>query len=117
MKKKPKRQQVNPSPSDMIVGIGWYTSPEWARMKATAVDPDVFEDSFSEWKAMAADNLELVRKANPNTVKVFIRADEFFTWCHLRALTNIAEARAEFVAEKLRATPPSLPSTSPGSGY
>ncbi|MBD8532712.1 MULTISPECIES: hypothetical protein [unclassified Massilia] len=115
MKKKPKGQQADPSPSDMVVGIGWYIEPEWARMKATAIDFDVFEDSFSEWESMASDNLKLVRKANPNTVKVFIRADEFFTWCHLRALTNIAETRAEFVAEKLRATTPSLPSISLGS--
>jgi hypothetical protein len=114
--KKRKRQQVNPSPSDTVVGIGWYTPPEWARVKTTATDADLLEATFPEWEAMATDSLVMVRKRYPNATKVFIAADEFLTWRHLRALPNDAKTRAEFVAEKLRATTPSLPSTSPGSG-
>jgi len=47
MKKKLKGQ-VDPSPSDTVVGIGWYTAPEWARVKTSAIDADLLEATFPE---------------------------------------------------------------------
>jgi hypothetical protein len=104
--KKRKLQKMFPPPSEVVPGVTWYSPSEWARVKATAIDPVRFENTFPEWESMANESFELVRERYPNAVKVFIVADEFFVWCHLRAQTNSADARAEFVAEKLRTTPP-----------
>lgn len=86
-----------------IVGICWYTQDDWARVKETATDPDVFESTFTEWEAMAEVNLSYVLKAYPNAQKVLIDADEFLAWCHLRRRPNNSDARAEFVSDKVRA--------------
>jgi hypothetical protein len=104
--KKRKLQQLFPRPSEVVLGVTWYSASEWARVKATAIDADLFEDSFSAWEAMATKSFVRIRKLYPNAVKVFIVADEFFAWCLQRARTNTSGARSEFVAEKLRTTPP-----------
>lgn len=97
-----RRQMQKTKQQDLVLGVCWYTPREWERMKATATDPDRFEDSFSEWEAMANENLTLIRTAYPNAVKVFVAADDFHAWCFLRGKANDSDARAEFVSETLR---------------
>ena len=43
------------------VAVGWYTPDEWDRVKAVAADPEVLENSFQEWEAMATDALRDLR--------------------------------------------------------
>lgn len=87
---------------DTVIGVGWYTPEDWERVKATATDPDLFEDSFSDWESMANESFVLVHMSYPNAMKVLVCADEFFAWCHIRGKMNNAHARAEFVSELLR---------------
>lgn len=85
--------------------VCWYTPDEWARVKAVAVDPAVFENSFQEWEAMATDALRDLRNAGVIPVKVLISADELQAWCFARGKPVRADARAEFVIEKARGGP------------
>ena len=90
--------------SDTVFGVVWYSQNDWMRIKATADDPDRFEETFADWIEMANENFELVQKRLPSACKVLIAADEFFLWCHLRGKHNNADGRSEFVAEKVRTT-------------
>lgn len=90
-----------PKPVPAVVGVCWYLAQEWALMKATATDSDLFENTFAEWEDMANREFAIVRMAYPNAMKVYIHAEEFFAWCHLRARMNNAESRSEFVSEKV----------------
>ncbi|ROZ76190.1 hypothetical protein EEB15_13630 [Ramlibacter sp. WS9] len=56
------------------VAVGWYTPDEWARVKAVATDPEVFEDPFQELEAMATDALRDLRNVGVVPVKVLISA-------------------------------------------
>ena len=91
----------------MVVGVSWYTESEWAKVKAFARDPEVFESSFPEWCTMAEDALREVAKAGINPVKVLVSAEELRQWCESKGKHNNASARAEFVSEKLRSENPS----------
>ena len=51
------------------VAVGWYTADEWARVKAVAADPEVLENSFQEWEAMATDALRDLRNVGVVPVK------------------------------------------------
>jgi hypothetical protein len=84
------------------VAVSWYTPDEWARVKAVAADPEVFESSFPEWEAMATDALRDLRNAGTDPVKVLISADELQAWCLAHGKPVRADARAEFVLEKVR---------------
>ena len=79
--------------------VVWYTEQEWARVKAAAQDPEVFENTYAEWMAMATDALADIRKAGVVPVKVNLVADELFAWCLAHGRPVNASARSEFVLE------------------
>ena len=85
-----------------VVGVTWYTEDSWARVKATATDPERFEETFTEWNSMAVDALANIKRAGMNAVKFFIFHDELQSWCQLHNKPNNAASRAEFVSERLR---------------
>ena len=86
----------------LVTGVAWYTSSEWARVKAAAVDPDRFEATFAEWEAMAEKALADLRKAGLLAQKCLVTAEELEKWCVTQGTRNDAAARARFVSEKLR---------------
>lgn len=88
--------------TEVIVGVCWYTPQDWARIKETATDSEIFENTFSEWEAMATKNIAVVRTAYPKATKVLVDADEFFAWCLVRGKGNNSETRSEFVSDKIR---------------
>jgi hypothetical protein len=101
-KPRPPRLHGSGNQQPLVTGVAWYTSSEWARVKATAVDPERFEVSFEEWVAMAEKALADIRKAGVAAQKCLIDADEFREWCVAKGVQNNAAARAEFVSEKVR---------------
>ena len=87
----------------MLAGITWYTEETWAQVKASASDPERFEDSFPEWEAMANSARKELQRSGVRAVEFQIIPQEFFAWCALKNKINNAESRAEFVSEKLSA--------------
>lgn len=85
----------------VMVGVTWYSENSWAQVKATAADPECFEETFSEWEAMAVTALREFLRSGVQAVKCHINPDEFFAWCSLGNKINNAAARAEFVSAKL----------------
>lgn len=87
----------------LVVGLTWYTEETWAQVKATASDPERFEESFAEWKAMAVSARRDLQRSGVLAIECQIDPQEFFVWCALHEQKNEAAARAEFVSEKMRA--------------
>lgn len=87
----------------LVIGVTWYTEETWAQVKAMAADPECFEESFSEWKAMAVAARRNFQRSGVLTLECQIVPDEFLAWCTLHNQENNAASRAEFVAEKLSA--------------
>lgn len=86
----------------MLVGITWYTAETWAQVKAAATDPERFEESFAEWEAVAVKARRDFQRSGVTAIEFQIIPQDFFAWCTLHCKENNAEARAEFVSEKLR---------------
>lgn len=87
----------------LMIGITWYTEDTWAQVKATATDPESFEDSFPAWKRMAVSTLREFLRSGVRAVECQIDPQEFFAWCTLNSQENNSGARAEFVSQKLSA--------------
>jgi hypothetical protein len=85
-----------------LIGLGWYSETEWARVKATAKDPERFEATFADWIRMTEETLATFRAGGANAVAVLIDADEFSSWCSANAKENDAAARAQFVSQKVQ---------------
>jgi hypothetical protein len=87
----------------MLIGLTWYTEETWALVKATATDPECFEESFPKWKAMAISSRREFLRSGVTAVECQIDPQEFFAWCTLNNRENNSTSRAEFVSEKLSA--------------
>jgi hypothetical protein len=85
----------------MLVGITWYTEESWAQVKALAVDPERFEDSFIAWEAIANTARRDLQRAGVRAVEFQIIPQQLFEWCATNNKENNAGSRAEFVSEKL----------------
>jgi len=88
----------------MIIGVTWYTGETWAQVKATATDPECFEQSFEEWKAMAVKARRELQRSGVRAIECRIVPQEFLDWCAQQGRENNSAARAEYVSEKLSAT-------------
>jgi len=87
----------------MVIGVTWYTEETWAQIKATATDPQCFEESFEQWKAMAVAARREFQRSGVRAVEFLIDPPDFSAWCAANDQENNATSRAEFVAEKLTA--------------
>ena len=86
----------------MLVGVGWYTEVDWAKVKASAVDAERFEASYAEWVEMAKQALADLRATGIAAEESYVKASELLAWCLAHNEPNDAAARTEFVAEQGR---------------
>ena len=96
------RLRAKKSARSTVLGVAWYTEEDWGKVKAVATDPERFEETYTEWSAMAIGAVKDLQKAGANAVKVFIKPSELLPWCLVHNKPNNAESRAEFVSERLR---------------
>ncbi len=99
----PQRLRAKKRTRTMLAGMTWYTAETWAEVKASASDPERFENSFLQWEAMAISAIRELQRAGVRAVKFQIVPEEFSAWCTLNNKVNEAASRAEFVSEQLTA--------------
>ncbi|MBS1145408.1 MAG: hypothetical protein H6R14_2814 [Proteobacteria bacterium] len=87
----------------MVIGLTWYTPETWAQVKARAVDPACFEESFDKWKAMAVAARRNFQRSGVMALEYQIVPEEFFAWCAKNGQANDSTARGEYVSERLSA--------------
>lgn len=87
----------------MIVALTWYTPETWAEMKAAALDPECFEDSFAKWEVAAKAARSNFVRSGVRAVEVQIVPAEFEAWCAESQQQNNSAGRSEFVSEVLSA--------------
>ena len=85
----------------MIVGLTWYNADTWLQVKATAIDPERFENSFPEWENMANKARRELQRSGARAIEFQVIPQEFFDWCVSNNKLNSAESRAEFVSDML----------------
>lgn len=90
------------APTKTVVGVGWYTEDDWAKVKATAVDAERFEDTYAEWVQMAERAFAELRAAGVAAERSYVKASELLAWCLAHSKRNDGAARAEFVSEQGR---------------
>ena len=88
----------------LIIAVTSYTDEEaWAQVKATAVDPECFEDSFVKWKAAALAARRQFLRSGVRALECMIVPEDFFAWCKANDCVNDAAARADFASVTLSA--------------
>lgn len=85
----------------LVIGLTWYTEETWAQVRASATDPECFEDTFEKWKAMAIAARREFQRSGVRALEYQIIPHEFADWCALHAQENNSTSRAEYVSEML----------------
>jgi hypothetical protein len=95
----------------IVVGITWYTSETFSRMKTVAADADGLDDTFEDWRKNVKRLVQQLEKEGHQVVKVPIDIDEWVAWCHANDQPLNGESRSSFVSQKTsemaEASPPS----------
>ena len=61
----------------VLAVVTWYVEETWTEVKASATDPECFENSFSEWEALAVSTRRELQRSGVRTVECLIDPKEF----------------------------------------
>lgn len=84
----------------LIIGVGWYEEEEWKKVKLSAVDPERFEATYSEWVEMAEQAFAKIRAVGRQVNKSYIKASDLMAWCLAHDKPNDASSRVQFVSQQ-----------------
>jgi hypothetical protein len=83
---------------DMRVGVAWFREAEWDRLRASAADPEVLEESYAEWLKVVERSVRTLKEAGVIAEKVEVRVAELEEWCRKEGRLMDSAARSEFAA-------------------
>ena len=93
------------SRSKHVVGIGWYSADQWTMLKLTADDSSALDSSYEAWLAQAERTFAQVgQRTDIRAVKVHVDVHAMRQWCLSQGRPLDAPARADYLAETVRAT-------------
>jgi hypothetical protein len=86
----------------MVVGVAWYREADWPRVKELFPDADELHDSYAEWLQSAEDAIKQIKRTGVAAEPFVVDIGDFLGWCLVHGRKRDAEARSEYVAQKLR---------------
>ena len=81
---------------DVALSIAWYRPNQWALLKSVAADPEIIEDTYLEWEAVAERTLADLRAMGLSPMKVDVDVEKLVQWCEKKRRPVDAEARADY---------------------
>lgn len=83
-------------------GAAWYRRDQWERLRQAAADPEVLEETWEEWLAVAERGMRMAAKAGGHIEQVDVDVRKLIAWCIQENRPLDGPARAEFVAHLMR---------------
>jgi len=85
-----------------VVGIAWYDSTQWTKLKQIAADTEQLDDTHQEWKRNV-EQMERQLAADGIVVRrVSIDVDALVAWCRAQSKPVDGAARAEYTSRIVR---------------
>ena len=85
-----------------LVGLAWYRSDQWERLREVSEDRADLEETWEEWIRTAEKTLRDLQAKGVQAVKVDVDVEELVRWCQSKQQPVRGASRANFAAEKLR---------------
>jgi len=96
-----KKKLNKPEGANLVAGIAWYSSQQWADLIRAVSDPEELESTYEEWQAVIRRSVPDFIDKGMNLVKVPVDVAELISWCKQRSKRIDADAPAQYVVEKL----------------
>lgn len=91
---KPKRRAV--------IGLAWYSSEQWDRLRSLSSDPDQLEEEWGEWRELAESKFREMQRLGLEVEKVAVDVDRLARWCEKEGRPVDGASRSAYAAEMLR---------------
>jgi len=85
------------------VAFAWYTSAQWAELRATADDPEALDDSYQAWLSSAEQALADLQARGVAIVPFQVVVADARKWARERGMRFDSAARAAYVTDAMRA--------------
>jgi hypothetical protein len=99
---KKKRSAGNKAETKLVVGVGWYSPEQYARLREVAVDPKNIHVRWVAWAAKAEEMNELLRTRGLVVQRIDVDVDELMAWCASEGKPIDGASRAAFISMKCR---------------
>ena len=83
-------------------GVAWYDRDQWQHLRQVAADPEVLEESYDDWVAMAEKAIRELEASGMIIERVPVDTTDLVAWCSEQNRPIDGSARAEFAARQLR---------------
>jgi hypothetical protein len=80
------------------VVFAWYTPESWARLRATADDPEALDDSYGAWLSSAEEALHSLQAQGVSAERFLLDVDAAAAWAKGNGEPFNSAARAAYVA-------------------
>ena len=87
--------------SGVVVGIAWYRSEWYDRIREVMADGISFPKTHASWRQKAARMERELRRQGMEPVRVEIDPEQFAGWCASQGVAPDSEARDRFVRESI----------------
>ncbi|WP_340104367.1 hypothetical protein [Rhodohalobacter sp. 8-1] len=85
-----------------ITGILWWKPDQWEKAKQISSDSHIFDNTYQEWKESAEKSFNELRGNGFTVYKIEIDLDELVKWCKDKEMALNAQARSQFVSNKVK---------------
>ena len=102
-----RKELKKPKGAEIVTGIAWYSSDQWADLRRVVSDPDTLEPTYEEWQDVVRRTIPDLLNQGMKLVKVPVDVTELVKWCRHHGLAIDGDARAQYVVEALRQLGPS----------
>jgi hypothetical protein len=85
--------------SSQVIGMPWYRSDDYARLREMMTDPHSMAPDYEAWRASAENNEQVAKAAGLSILRVAIDPETFSEWCAERRLPLNSGARMRFANE------------------
>jgi hypothetical protein len=86
----------------MMVGITWWREHDWPRVKDLFPDAGELHNTYAEWLKSAENTVKELKRRGVAVEQFALDIDDFLAWCLVHERQRDAQARSEYVTEKLR---------------
>lgn len=100
--KRSKKKLNMPIGTDLVAGIAWHSSDQWADLRHVVSDPDALEPTYEDWQHVVRRTVPDLINKGMKLVKVPVDVGELVNWCRHHGRVIDADARAQYVVELLR---------------
>jgi hypothetical protein len=85
-----------------VVGIAWYDSVQWTKLKQIAADAQKLDDTHQDWQRNVEQTERQLAADGMVVRRVLIDVDALVVWCHAQNRPVNGAARAEYTSRMVR---------------